>query len=254
MTRRSALTTRDAERSRCARSAIRMAAAAGLAVALLACSGNDESSTSDAPTSSTSVSVDSSSPTTSPATTAPATQLATSTPTPPPSTPPVAPTTSTAATSPSTVPPTGPATVPLGAAESLVADAYRASFDSWTECLRALPTCPLESLATTRAAAYLDAAVVQAGRYNEAGQTVEGLETRAATVESVELIDDTQARVIVCEVDGSVRRDSSGAVINDSFDSARVLLLLSAADGTWKVVGSENLEAGSGPEGNVCAR
>ncbi len=155
-------------------------------------------------------------------------------------------------TSTSTTPET-PTTVALDPDDAEVPDGYQAAFDSWTECLRALPNCELESLVATRAGSYLDAAVLQAGRYNESGQTADGLETRTTSIESVEIVSESQANVVACEVDATVRRDAAGAIVSDSFDSARVVFVMARDSGAWKVTGSEDLETGVGPEENVCA-
>ena len=226
-----------------------------LSLTIQACSTGGESTTTTAPSvapSSTTVEPTattsaSSMPTTSnPATTSTSLTVSTSpdgtaTSSPPPSSTSTSPTES------------APPTTALDPAATEVADAYRAAFDSWTECLGALPNCVLDTLAETRAGAYLDAAVVQAGRYNEAGQTVDGLDSRVATVESVEILDQSRANVVACEVDASVRRDATGAILNDALDSARTVFVLSRDDGTWKVIGSEDLETGTGPGENVCA-
>ncbi len=132
-------------------------------------------------------------------------------------------------------------------------DAYQAAFDSWTECLRSLPGCDLNTLTRNRVGPYLDAAVAQAGRWNEVGQTAENLDSRTTTIETVQITGNGTATVVACEIDASVRRDLGGVVVDDEFQSARVALFLEVADGQWKIVGAEDQETGSGEGNNVCA-
>lgn len=130
--------------------------------------------------------------------------------------------------------------------------AYQAAFDSWTECLRTLPSCDLAGLADSRTGAYLDGAVIQADRWNDAGQTVENLESRGTTVEAVEILSPGQANVIACEVDGTVRSDGAGNIIDDSFASVRSLFVLVDEGGVWKITGSEGIDVGQDQDDNVC--
>ncbi len=165
-----------------------------------------------------------------------------------------APSTSTIApldTSPTTPPPA--TTAPTDQDEAAARDAYQAAFKSWTECLRALPGCDLNTLSVNRIGPYLDAAVAQAGRWNEVGQTAENVDSRAATVDTVQIDGDGTATLVVCEIDASVRRDLSGAVVDDEFQSARIVIFMDLVDGQWRIVGSEDQEVGSGEDGNVCA-
>jgi hypothetical protein len=134
-----------------------------------------------------------------------------------------------------------------------VVAAYQSAFDSWTECLRTLPSCDVEGLVPFRTETYLDLAIVQAGLWNDAGQSAENVDSRNTTIESVEIISSGQANVIGCEVDATVRRDSLGTIIDDSVESARVLFVLVDEGGVWKISGSEDLEVGQGEDGNVCA-
>ncbi len=68
-----------------------------------------------------------------------------------------------------TPPPTTASTDPTA-----VDDVHRSTFDSSTECLRALPGCDLNTVA-------------QAGRWNEVGQTAENLDSRVTTIETVQI-------------------------------------------------------------------
>lgn len=148
---------------------------------------------------------------------------------------------------------TAPPTPVLGEVESAVADAYRASFDAWTRCLGELPDCDLDAMVEHLTGDYRLLSWEQALRYAEAGQTVSELESRVLTIESVSIDGSgTQATVISCEVDASVRYHSSGGVINDDFGSLRRASILLLEDGQWRITGFENLEAATGEEANIC--
>lgn len=136
----------------------------------------------------------------------------------------------------------------------MVAAAYTAAFDSWTACLAALPTCDLASLVSHLTGDYLAISQTQAGRYNEAGQTATDLDRRQLSIESITVDPSgTQAVVQSCEVDGVIRYDAGGKIIDDDFESVRRASILVLEDERWKISGFENLEAGTTPEANVCA-
>lgn len=168
----------------------------------------------------------------------------------PSSTVPVVTSAPTSAPRPTTVP---SSTLALSELESAVAADYTAAYESWTNCLAALPDCDLEGLAANRTGDYLLMSQTQIGRYIDAGHTTSDLDRRQLTIESVTVeASGVQASVISCEVDGSVRYDAAGAIVNDEFSSIRRASILLFEGDAWKVAGIENLEVGSGEEANLC--
>lgn len=155
-----------------------------------------------------------------------------------------------------TSPPTTTTTTLPPVTPEEVADDMRSVHASWSECLSALPTCDIETVASWRTGTQQELASQQAEQWNSLGYNARNVSTREIAVTDVE-VDGTTATVMTCEVDGTIifvpaAEGGNEQIVDDLWVSTEQTWTLSLEGDRWRASGITDTAQTVGEENEVC--